>query len=82
MAEDDVEVEGQTSDNATILLEAAEKLGLDPGVVRTTDGGFVVPKDVFKKANWPKGQKPTVRGNDAPDDDKPAASNDKPEAES
>jgi hypothetical protein len=68
MAEDDVEVVGQTSDNATILLEAAEKLELDPGVVRTVEGGFSVPKDVFDKAEWPEGKKPKVRGEEDQED--------------
>jgi hypothetical protein len=75
---DDVEVEGKTSEIATILLEAAEKLGLDPGVVRTSDDGFVVPKDVYKKADWPKGQKPPVRG-DAAEDKPQDKQQDKPE---
>jgi hypothetical protein len=38
------------SDQATLLLAAAEDLGLDPGVVRTTEGGFAVPEEVNDKA--------------------------------
>lgn len=38
------------SDNATLLLAAAEELGLDPHVVATTEGAFLVPQDVYDKA--------------------------------
>jgi hypothetical protein len=37
-------------DNAVLLLEAAEKMDLDPSVVRTTSFGFEVPKEVASKA--------------------------------
>lgn len=46
-------VEGLSSDNAVLLLAAAEELGLDQNVVRTsTDGagGFYAPPEVVKKA--------------------------------
>lgn len=39
-----------TKDNAVLLLAAAEELGLDPGVVRVTDGAFSVPQEVHDKA--------------------------------
>jgi len=42
------------SDQATLLLAAAEELGLDPSVVQTRDGAFVVPQDVHDKAYPPK----------------------------
>jgi hypothetical protein len=43
-------VAGLTAENAKTLLEAAEKAGLDPGVVRAdADGGFVVPAQLVKK---------------------------------
>ena len=38
------------SDTAVLLLAAAESLDLDPNVVRTTEGAFVVPKEVHDKA--------------------------------
>lgn len=41
---------GKASDNATLLLSAAEELDLDQSVVRTTSGAFVVPKEVADKA--------------------------------
>lgn len=47
---DNVTVEGLTSDNATLLLAAAEELGLEPEVVRTSEDGFVVPQEVHDKA--------------------------------
>lgn len=37
-------------EQAVLLLAAAENLGYDPGVVRTTEGGFVAPQDVHDKA--------------------------------
>ena len=55
----EVEVEGPVvvafgdnpSETATLLLAAAEDLGLDPAVVRTTSTGeFVVPSEVASKA--------------------------------
>ena len=63
MAENEnVEVKGRTSDNATLLLAAAEELNLPAGVVETTGSGFRVPVEVAKKA-----------GLDNNDDDKPRA---------
>lgn len=37
-------------DQAVLLLAAADDLGLDPSVVRTGSGTFVVPKEVADKA--------------------------------
>ena len=39
------------SETARNLLEAAEKAGLDPAVVRTasSDGGFIVPEELAPK---------------------------------
>lgn len=56
-------VAGLDAETAQRLLEAAQKAGLDPSVVRASpgDGGFVVPEELAKPA--PK--KPTS--------DKPAA---------
>jgi hypothetical protein len=45
------------SETATLLLAAAEDLGLDQGVVATREGSFVVPTEVHDKAfgkNEPK----------------------------
>jgi hypothetical protein len=39
-----------TSDDAVLLLAAAEKLGLDQSVVATKTGAFVVPEEVAKEA--------------------------------
>lgn len=49
---DDVEVpfDDNATDTAVLLLAAAEDLGLDPHVVRTYEGAFVVPKEVHDKA--------------------------------
>lgn len=54
MSDDDkrVTVPGQTHDNAVLLLEAAQSLELDPGVVRTVEGAFDVPAEVAKKAGF------------------------------
>ena len=45
-----VPYDANNTDNAVLLLAAAEDLGLDQGVVRTTDMGFVVPEEVHEKA--------------------------------
>jgi hypothetical protein len=49
---DEVEVPfgDNPSDTATLLLAAADKLELDPGVVRTGSNVFMVPKDVADEA--------------------------------
>lgn len=44
---------GLTRENAQRALAAAEKLGLDPGVVRTTLDGFVVPVEVLDEYDKP-----------------------------
>jgi hypothetical protein len=54
----DVQIEGRSADKATLLLAAAEDLGLDAGVVRTTSGGYLVPEDVADKAGLSEGEKP------------------------
>lgn len=42
---------GKNAETATLLLAAAEDLGLDPQVeVRTTDSAFVVSEEVADKA--------------------------------
>ena len=43
-------VAGLTAENAKTLLEAAEKAGLDPSVVRAdAEGGFIVPAELVAK---------------------------------
>lgn len=61
MAQDKIndEVEINT-ENAVLLLAAAEELELDPGVVETTSGGtFRVPQEVVDKAGL--GEKPPAK---------------------
>lgn len=51
MDEVSVEFGDVPSETATLLLAAAEELGLDASVVRvSSDGGFLVPEEVAKKA--------------------------------
>lgn len=40
-------VNGKDAQTARDLLAAADRLGLDRGVVRTVQGGFVVPDPVW-----------------------------------
>lgn len=49
------------SEQATMLLAAAEDLGLDQSVVRTQEGAFLVPPEVNDKVNQPKSPKKTAR---------------------
>lgn len=46
----EVFVNGKTPEQARDLLDAADDLGVDRGVVRTTMHGFIVPADVFDRA--------------------------------
>lgn len=48
------------SETATLLLAAAEDLGLDQSVVGTQEGAFLVPDEVNKKAFPPKAAKKTA----------------------
>lgn len=51
MSDKIVHVNEVTQDNAILLLDAAQALELDPGVVATTSfGRFEVPEAVAKKA--------------------------------
>lgn len=43
-------VNGLSADNATLLLAAAEDLGLDPSVVKVSQGQFIAPTEVVEKA--------------------------------
>jgi hypothetical protein len=48
---DQVEVPfDKPSEQATLLLGAADELGLDPSAVQTSEGGFRVPQEVHDKA--------------------------------
>lgn len=38
------------SDDAVLLLAAAEELGVGQGVVKTSEGAFVVPQAVYDRA--------------------------------
>lgn len=51
-------VAGTDAETAKKLLDAAQKAGLDPSVVRVSpgDGGFIVPEELADK---PKPRKPT-----------------------
>lgn len=78
---DTVYVPGQTADNATLLLAAAEELEHEPFVVATVDGGFNVPADVAEKAGFDEYGRPKSRtakkaakaaGDDSGDQPKPA----------
>lgn len=40
----------KASDNAVLLLAAAEELGLGAGAVKTAEGSFVVPQEVYDRA--------------------------------
>lgn len=50
MSNETIGFDGQAQERATALLSAAEKLGLEPGVVQTVDGGFSAPEEVVKEA--------------------------------
>lgn len=43
-------VQGKTQETARSLLQAAADLGLDSGVVRTVNKGFIVPNEVWDQA--------------------------------
>jgi len=83
-----VTVPGQTHDNAVLLLEAAQSLELDPGVVKTNgEGGFVVPAEVAKKAGFnedgtPKSKAAKEAAADAPQAETVGLPEHDPEADS
>ena len=55
-------VYGVNESNAILLLEAAQKLDLDPGVVETTTmGHFVVPEEVAKAAGFDEDGRPSKK---------------------
>lgn len=45
-----VEIKGRSRDNATLLIAAARKIGVDETLIRTTTSGYVVPKEVAEEA--------------------------------
>jgi hypothetical protein len=47
---------GTASETAQALLDAADELGLDAGVVEHYDGNFHVPSDVAEHADLPDGE--------------------------
>jgi hypothetical protein len=53
----EVPFDDNNADNATLLLAAAEDLGLDPSVVQTTEGAFLVPQEVHDEAFGKKAAK-------------------------
>lgn len=64
----EVPFDKNTSDNAVLLLAAAQELGLGPEVVRTSEGAFVVPEEVRDKAFAP----PESSVTEPPPEKKPA----------
>jgi hypothetical protein len=64
-------VEGTDAETAKKLLEAAEKAGLDPSVVRYAagDGGFVVPEELAEKPK-PKAKAETKTDSKPANDEK------------
>lgn len=60
---DKIKVRGLNGDNATLLLAAAQELGLPADVVRTapTEGVFVVPAEVADKAGFDENGLPAKR---------------------
>ena len=52
MSDQEIEVKGLTTENATFLLAAAEELGHPADVVRVSEGRFYVPADVADKAGF------------------------------
>lgn len=83
MSDDDktVTVPGLSHDNAVLLLEAAQSLNLDPGVVRTNGlGQFEVPAEVAKKAGFDEEGKPSSKAaKDANEEQEPVQSDGLPE---
>lgn len=81
MSDDTITVPGLSHDNAVLLLEAAQSLELDPGVVRTNGtGGFEVPAEVAKKAGFDEEGKPSSKAaKDAAGEGEPVQSDGLPE---
>jgi hypothetical protein len=50
MSEVEVPYGDSAQETAVLLLAAADELELDPAVVRTLEGGFMVPEEVAKEA--------------------------------
>ncbi len=60
MTEIQVPFGDNNSDNAVLLLAAAEELGLDPSVVKTNEGAFLVSQEIYDKAFGPRDEEPKV----------------------
>lgn len=62
------------SDNAVLLLAAAEELDLGAGVVKTSEGAFVVPQEVYDRAFGESEQEPEkdTEPEPEPEPEKPA----------
>lgn len=54
-----VEYGPNNTDNAVLLLAAAEDLGLGSKAVKTTEGAFLVPQAVYNKAFGDQDDQPT-----------------------
>lgn len=58
MADVQVLFDDNQTENAVLLLAAAEELGLGAGAVRTVEGAFLVPEEVRDKAFEKPEEKP------------------------
>lgn len=54
MSEVEVPYEGKAAEKATLLLAAAEELGVGQEVIKTRTGMFVAPAEVVEKAFAPR----------------------------
>lgn len=61
MSDQEIEVKGLTTENATFLLAAAEELGHPADVVRVSEGRFYVPADVADKAGFDENGNPRTK---------------------
>lgn len=73
MSDETIHVPGQTHDNAVLLLDAAQSLELDPGVVKTSGDGFDVPAEVAKKAGFDEEGNPKSKAAKEAAEDTPEA---------
>jgi len=56
-----VPYDDNSTDNAVLLLAAAEELGLGSDAVKTTEGAFLVPKEVRDRAFRQEEKKPAKK---------------------
>lgn len=52
----DVHIKGRSPEKAILYLAAAEDLGLDASVVRTTSDGYLLPEEIIKASEKPAQQ--------------------------